>query len=400
MLNLSFFNQIANNFRDHYYNLARRLENAANYRSTYIDKQQEPAPAQTAPKDSYLPSAEALALAKAANPKNNAIADPTVDLDAPLAGDEVPGDDSDTSDTTPVVPEQNPDGTYYMKRVARLDYRMDLQFDLAALTRTVEQIADGESFSLEQFSSGGFGLRANMSFSGMERIAESADRSDQPVHPGEPVLPSHQFDKFRGGAKRAGAFSANSRDFALNSFFNEASSISRFSNVINNQGHRLAINKFAMRFSMDSQFQFANLRTFNLQTRQMADQNPDAVNSYINSAGDLAASGSNEMMATFFDAVDQYLNGAEQKLVTNAAEAFDRAAAELGFSGDLVDTARDKFVATIESFFERVDLAISDIRTRFVSEDSRPTLPEVETEIPDLATDPSFLDQGSHLVEA
>ncbi len=382
MLNLNFFNQIANNFRDHYYNLARCLDDASNYRTTYINKPEESVQVQPEPKDQYLPSAEALALAKAADKTPDNVADPNDELLAPIAGDEDVPNESENEESLPVVPEQNPDGTYYMKRQARLDYSMDLKFDLAAMTRTVAQMAEGETISIEQFAAAGFGLSANMSFSGFEKISEVGDRSGRPVHP------SHQMDKFRGSAKMAGAFAANSRNFALNSFYNEASSIRRSSNVISNHGHRLSINKFAMRFSMDSKFEFANLRQFNVQTKQMADQNPGVVNSYINSAGDLAASGSSEMMATFFNAVEQYLDGAEDKLVANAIEAFDLAAAELGFSGELVDVAKEQFVATIESFFDRVDLAVSDIRTQFVSENSDPIAPEIDVETPEVTEDP------------
>ena len=393
MLNLNFFNQIANSFRDHYYNLVRTLDDASTYNNRRIPQVEPTVENQPQPTDQYLPSPEAAALAKSTSPQELETKPAEASPDEP-ASSETPEDKTPTE----VAPEKNPDGTYYMKRYARLDYGMTLQFDLATLSRTVEQAAEGDSRAVEEFIAAGFGLRADMAFNGMERITESANRGETPKQS------TNELQKSSGKASQAGAFAANSRNFALNSFFKEASSIRSSSHVINNHGHRLAINKFALRFSLDSRFDMSYLNRFNVQTRQVADQKPEAVNSYINSAGDLAASGSAEMMGAFFDAVGQYLNDTESKLIANATDAFDRAAAELGFEGSLVDAAKDQLVGSIESFFDRVDSAVTDLRGQYlpVSEAGGSPLPEgaVIIDDPKPTGDPAMLDESGHLAVA
>ena len=82
----------------------------------------------------------------------------------------------------------------------------------------------------------------------------------------------------------------------------------------------------------------------------------------MTSAGNVAESGTTEMMSAFFDGVDAYLDGAEETLIAKAEQFFDLAAEQLGISEELVDFAKEQFVGTISSFFDRVDSAIDSLR--------------------------------------
>lgn len=166
------------------------------------------------------------------------------------------------------------------------------------------------------------------------------------------------------------------RQFAVRAFHREATDIMKSLKVTEQDGYRQTVNKFAYRFTMDSQLSFSFLERFNVQTREVTDQIPESLSDYVTSAGNVADKATTDMMVAFFDAVDAYLNGAEEQIVDKVNQFFDMAAEELGLSGALVDQARDHLLGTIESFFNRVDNALADLESRFVPSDLvQPTLP-------------------------
>lgn len=267
---------------------------------------------------------------------------------------------------TPV--EKQPDGTYYYKRQAELSYKLDLSFNLSAVMQTVERIADGDTSSVDEFAAAAFGLNANFGLKGYQKV--ETNMTDET---GDYRNRSYSASKSRS----SGALAAQTKNFALQSFYNEASKVRRSLTESVRGDHRRSVNKFAVRYRLDNQFSMAFANRFNVQTQQVAEQAPDAVGSYVNSAGNIAAGGSTELMSTFFDAVDGYLSETEQGLLDKVTAFFDQAAAELGFSGDVVDMARDQLTGTITSFFDRVETALDGIEANFVSQPQIPETPEV-----------------------
>ncbi len=254
----------------------------------------------------------------------------------------------------------NPDGTYSYSRTATLDFNLGLRFDLGALTRTVSQIADGQTVPVDQFAAAGFGLTADFDARGIQTIETSGAAANE-------GSPTESRSKSRLGVRQAGAFQYTDRHLALRAFYRQSLDIRRSLKTEVRNGYTRAVNKFAVRFHMDSNFSLGFAQRFNAQTQAVAAQKPDATNAYVNNAGNLAESGSSEMMGVFFDAVESYLNNAEQNLLQSAGQAFDMAASELGFSGDLVTQAKSGITDSIESFFGKVETAVAAIRSRFVT---------------------------------
>ncbi|MEA3296972.1 MAG: hypothetical protein U9R56_03830, partial [candidate division Zixibacteria bacterium] len=155
------------------------------------------------------------------------------------------------------------------------------------------------------------------------------------------------------------------RNFALQAFHREAEDIRRSLDVKVRNGHRRVTNKVALRFRMDNRFELSFLNRFNVQTKNVAETAPDAVGSYLDSTGNVTEKGTTEMMTAFFNAVDSYLNGSEEKIIAKASEFFDMAASELGFSSEIVDAAREQLLGTVESFFNRVDMAVDKLESNF-----------------------------------
>lgn len=362
MLNLGFFNLIAAGFQNRYLNLTNNL-----YQRYISDRSYAPTtptnttmPSPLNPQDSYLPTPTATVnnLPETIEPR----------------GTEIPADVDPAEDGDSYVPNSNPpaatdaqdgalpDGTYRFSRYARLDYKMDLRFDLGVLTSTVRQLADGDSEAVQEFAAANFGFSADLSFKGIQMVNSSY--SDD----AESRSPELTFSKNRALMRSAGQFAASSDNFALDSFYRQALKIRRSSQVIDAGNHRLAVNRFALRFRMDAGFGMTYLNQFNVQTNRIADQAPQSVNSFVETAGSLAESGSNEMMAEFFNAVESYLDGSQQMLTERAAAYFDAAAEELGFSEDLIAIAKDQYLGTIDSFFDRVDESIRSLKSHFVAE--------------------------------
>jgi len=352
-----FFATIASNYREKYLNLAQRFTpempvlTQQPEATTPVSAPEAP----TTPVDEYLPTADPIP-EKTPNsttvPENNQ----TNETNAP---------------TGEIPVEQKPDGTYYYQRQARLDYQLNLQFDLAAITRTVENMAEGDTEAIEEFTAGGFGLHVGFDIKGIQRVRTNVAELDDPTR-------RHQLTEAK--SRRAGQFAAQSRDFAVKSFFKEASRVHRSLNENASGTHRQTVSRFAARFRLDNQFSFAHLQRFNVQTERVASESPDNVANYVGSAGQVAEGGSGAMMTAFFDAVDAYLDDSEQAILDKVTAFFDAAAEDLGFSGAMVEQARTHLTDTISGFFDRVETAMAGMESRFA--------PQIETPIPDVVPEP------------
>jgi len=385
---MGFLQSVADNFSRRYADLAAQIQTRQpTYRQ--LPSQQ---PANEPPReieDAYKPSGPA-DTALAEEPKDSVELSGDRPTDTPA-----PADNTDTS-TTPAAAdsdgddavEQNPDGTYYYRRAARLDYNLNLQFDLAAVQRTVRSLAEGDTETIEHLIAGGFGLSAAFDLKGSSTAETNMTGAETRTQPGH--ARSLSFLKSR----QAHQFAANSRNFALDSFSNESSKLMRSHDELSRNGYRRAVNRFAMRYRLDSQFSFGYLQRFNMQTDRVANESPENLNRYVDTAGAVAEGGTTNMMATFFDAVDAYLNEAEQGLLEKAIGSFDQAVADLGFSETLSGAVREHLTDTIEGFFDRVETALGGMREHFGIETpvppDTPTIPPISQ--PSLETDKPTVD--------
>ncbi|UCC45377.1 MAG: hypothetical protein JSU65_05520 [Candidatus Zixiibacteriota bacterium] len=340
---MDFFAAVAVNLRNRYLTLAH-LDQHQNIPSRETGPTEPEQTAEPEPVDSYVPTA--------------ALPD-TTDL-KPYSEPEVETQDAgaDEPDSEPPAIGQNPDGTYY-RRDARLAFNLDLRFDLGAFTTTVTRLAEGATGVIDEFTAVGFGLQADFAVKGKQTV-------DTNMTEGATALPRHFLTVDSGKAKQLGSFQATNGAFQVESFYRQAARVRRMLDVKEHDGHRRAVSKFAFRMHIDNRFNIAFANRFNVQTQRMSEELPDQVGSYLDNAGDVAAKGTDEMMATFFDAVDGYLDRTEENLLESVVGAFDKAAAELGFSGPQTDLAREQLTDSIESFFNRVATGLDRIKSRFV----------------------------------
>ena len=133
----SFLATVASNFKQHYLNLAAmsREDRTPDYfTSSRLTPPDSPVVEPAKVEDSYQPSAP----------------------DSPEAESAVTPASDDAGESAPAAAEaqveRKPDGTYYYQRRAQLDYKLDLRFDLGAMTSTIERIAGGETKALEEMA--------------------------------------------------------------------------------------------------------------------------------------------------------------------------------------------------------------------------------------------------------
>jgi len=409
---LGFLANIGENFRNHYLRMTDDMLGNRTpqhfHRSTPLQNLNQLSPTPATPVDRWEPSSKVTPETGSEqtvqqNPTNDVPADTNTPINTPsveeipvtpeteVTDEFVPSGETPSEDISK-SPENNPDGTYSLIRASHLDYKLDLRFDLAAISQTVRYLAGGDTTGVEQMEAAGFGLSADFALKGFQITQSQFPEGDDPTNRN---LQTHGLT--RTASRQAGLFQANSRDFALQSFFRESTKQQQSYNVMVRNGHQRAVNRFAFRFKFDSQFSFSHLQRFNVQTNNMANQMPESLGKYLNAAGEVAQSGSNNMMATFFDAVDAYLNQAEDQLLGKTVAAFEQAADELGFSGSMVEMAKNHLTGSIESFFNRVDAALGEMRTQFVPE--APTSPEIPVEEPILQPE-NMVDNITQPVEA
>ena len=189
----SFFAAAASSLRDRYWSLAEGIDSndssPLNPRRGFIPS--EPRQVTT---DRYEPSG------------NSPVTDNTEATALPATKDQPPAEPTPQDESSPSL---RPDGTYYFMRRARLDYRMQLQFDLAAFTRSVQQAADGNAEAVEEFAAAGFGLTAALDFKGREVVQTNMTENSGTEGGTTPTV----WQTARG--RQAAAFGYQSRNFAV-----------------------------------------------------------------------------------------------------------------------------------------------------------------------------------------
>ncbi len=371
-----FFTAIADNFKNHYLELARNSSIRQYQPPTLEEPDQDVAPSSDG-QDSYEPSSASGNTAASGENVANELTDTSdpvaVNPDEPAVEE---GDTVSPEQEDPVSDETVPVQPYRFRHHTHFNYEVRLEFQLRAIASIAQEIADGEEVSVEELAAAGFGLKAAMDITGKQ----TAETGGHKRGFGDGHLRETNLLKARSAAN----FAYHSRNFALESFSRETLRIQRSMDVKAGESYQRAVNKFALRYRMDDSFSFAMLNRFNVQTERMAQTDQANLEPYTESAGNVAAGGTAEMMAAFFDAVDAYLDQAEEDLLSRAGEFFALAAQELGLSEEALAFSRDQAVSTIESFFSRVNNALSGLKSHFIGESSSEQLAETEPILPEL----------------
>lgn len=324
-------------------------------------------------------SAEGLELGRNAASSDAAAVPPTSDVETGKVGtpvaDEAPvvkvTDDNaessnpelpQVSEETEEVPESATPASISMR--SNLDIRMKLQFSMRSIIQMAQRIENGETTSTEELKQASFGLKADFRARGMTRTE---------VRGGDEVEQGHghhgDVSRFRSKTKlslrRAGGYQAQGADFNLRGFFKENMRVRDSLKIEQHGDHQIATHKFEMRYKFDSTFNIEHMNTFNAQTEKMAESDEGKLQSFLTQAGNVAETGTTEMMASFFDTVDGYLKNAEDQMLASANAFLNAAAGEMG-EGFASMGIKELITSRIESFFDAVETAVTSLKTMFM----------------------------------
>ena len=253
-----------------------------------------------------------------------------------------------------------------IKSQARLN--LNMIFNLAEFTQTVaafaEDAEDGE-INAATYSDLTIGLHTDLK-------AKAFIKEDYRILEGEggplPTAHSKQWSRFN----QLEATLMRSRGFEAATIYKESLNISQKLRQTYSQGFLRVARKLSMRYTQDFQL---NLRALNLYNdhAQSLDQIGD-IGAYLGNVETLADSPDTpgDLIGQFFETVQSYLDGAEDKLIEKIDTFFENLAAEMGVDTSFLDGARESLISSVDSFFDRVDQAVGSIESRYIESPEEP----------------------------
>jgi hypothetical protein len=265
-------------------------------------------------------------------------------------------------------PNETENDVLLAKIKARAWLNLDMIFNLAEFTQTVAALAedaeDGEINALT-YSDLAIGLHTDLR-------AKAFIKEDYRVVEGEgtplPTAHSKRWSRFN----QLEAILMRNRGFEAAAFYQESLNTSQKLRQTYSQGFLRVARKLSMRYTQDFQLNLRALNLYNDQAQSL-DQTGD-IGAYLGNVETLADSPDTygDLIGQFFETVQSYLDGAEDKLIEKIDTFFQNLAAEMGVDTGFLGSARESLVSSVGAFFEKVDQAISSVESRYLSSPEEP----------------------------
>jgi hypothetical protein len=265
-------------------------------------------------------------------------------------------------------PDETDDDVLLARSKASARLNLDMVFNLAEFTQTVAALAedaeDGEINTLT-YSDLAIGLHTDLK-------AKAFIKEDYRILEGEgnplPTAHSKQWSLFN----RLEATLMRSRGFEAAAFYRESLNTSQKLRQTYSQGFLRVARKLSMRYTQDFQLNLRALNLYNNQA-QALDQTGN-IGAYLGNVEIMADSPDTpgDLIGQFFEAVQSYLDGAEDKLIEKIDAFFENLAAEMGVDTSFLDGARESLISSVDSFFDRVDQAVGSIEGRYIESPEEP----------------------------
>ncbi len=251
-----------------------------------------------------------------------------------------------------------------VKSQARLN--LNMVFNLAEFTQTVAALAedaeDGEINALT-YSDLAIGLHTDLK-------AKAFIKEDYRIVDGEPLPTAHskQWSRFN----RLEATLMRSRGFEAAAFYRESLNTSQKLRQTYSQGFLRVARKLSMRYTQDFQLNMRALNFYNTQAESL--NQTGNLEGYINNTEALVDSpqASGGLIGQFFETVQSYLDGAEDKLIEKIDAFFQNLADQMGVDTGFLESARESLISSVGAFFEKVDQAVSSIESRYLASPEEP----------------------------
>jgi hypothetical protein len=268
------------------------------------------------------------------------------------------------------------------KTAAKIDLKMVFNLsDFQSLVSAVAEDAQDGQLDTSSYSNLNLGFHSNLDARAM--IKETYKTAD-----GQNPADISQVFKNKEKYSNLEASMIKNRGFEAASFYRESMNTSSKIKTTYRNGFLNVARKLSVRYSQDFHLNMKTMNQFNSQSEAL-DKTGD-LQAYLGNTEALVDSSqsSGELIGKFFDTVDTYLSGAEDKLVSKVEDFMDNLATEMGIDKNLLSGAKDSLVSSIHGFFDKVDLAISVVKNNYMPQQAQPAVtdtPEVAVPTPELA---------------
>ncbi len=277
------------------------------------------------------------------------------------------------------IPEEPESGMVAIKTKINAQFNMNMIFDLSAFEQTImtfaEDAADGQ-VDIMSYTDLNIGLHTDLH-------ARAHIRETFQVEEGMEGASSELKYREKGRFSSMGAALLKSRGFEAGMFYKESLKTKFRLHQEYKDGFLRVSRKMALKYTQDFRLNLRSMNMYNTQAETL-DQSGNLDN-YLTSAEAIIDSPqlSGNLINQFFEAVEGYLDGAEDQLIAKIESFFDSMASELGVGSGLLESSREILIDSVESFFDRVETAVSAVTARYMPDSVEVEFAEPPQEIPD-----------------
>jgi hypothetical protein len=287
--------------------------------------------------------------------------------------------DTPTAETT--IPVDNQTTSPVVQKQWSNFVNLNMNFNLAQFERTISELAndaaDGE-IETQTLSKLNIGLHVDLT-----AMAQSTSKTKIESTDGQSVSNSYSQLNVSKSETRALKAMVKSREYEAKLFYRESLKSRYSEKQVVADGFIRTSRKLAMRYTQDFSFNFKSLQMFNSQAAALT-QTGEA-DQYINTTENMVDNPqvTGDVIGQFFDSVQGYIGNMESALLDKVNEFFDNLAGQMGISSDQLEFTRDTIINGIESFFDKVDQAVTNATGQYLpppGENPEPAaIPDAET---------------------
>ena len=332
-----------------------------------VPEAEQPAPVEEAPVDTIEISGETPETAE-----ENPVYTPEDIVPAEDTPEEVVPADEEQSEEVRQPAERHDNGLVSrIKSSTKLN--LSMIFNLAEFDAVVSSFAeDAEDGQIDTISYTNLNIGLHAELDAKARVKEMFRDMEGPGGP---------LQYFRSNQRlKSREFSAamlRTRGFEADMFYRDSLKTSYKIRESYRNGFLKVSRKLHVRYTQDFGLNLRSLNLFNGQAEAL-DQAGN-LDSYLGNTETLVDSPdtSGALLEGFFDTVQAYLDGAEEKLLEKINSFFENLASEIGVETSSLQGAQEIMTASIGEFFDRVDGSIELTRNRYLPASEEPPVPEL-----------------------
>jgi len=257
---------------------------------------------------------------------------------------------------------------------------LSMIFNLAEFSAVLSSFAeDAEDGQIDTMSYSNLNIGLHAELEAKARVKEMYRDMEGPGGPLQYFRSNQRLE-----SSRFEAAMMRSRGFEADMFYRDSLKTSYKIRESYRNGFLKVSRKLHIRYQQDFGLNFRALNMFNGQADAL--NQAGNLDSYLANTETLVDSPttSGALLENFFDTVQAYLEGAEDKLLEKINLFFEHLASEMGVENSFLEGAQEILAANVGSFFDRVGGTIELTRNRYLPASGEPPA----TEIPETPEEP------------